>query len=293
MKAFFLHLTADGLLIVHVAAVFACVAGVTFWLLRVGQQFLARYRDTFTQSASANMADMFLFIDPTRLFYLNLAAIVILPAIIWVLTRDTLSTVAVLLLLVIMPRFVYTRMRKKRLARFEQQLPDALMMLSGSLRAGASLNMAIESLVRDQPAPLNQEFELFLRAQRIGLDFETGLSDMEARLPIQDFSMFVAALRINREIGGNLAAIMESLADTLRRKAMMEGKIESLTAQGKLQGIVMTGLPVLLAVLLNFLEPQAMSKLWTTPIGWGVLTVIVVMEALGYFMIRKITTIDV
>ena len=86
---------------------------------------------------------------------------------------------------------------------------------------------------------------------------------------------------------------METLGTTLRRKSMMEGKIESLTAQGKLQGIVMTGLPVLLGVLLNLIEPEAMSKLWTTNIGYMVLMVIVIMEILGYFMINKITSIDV
>ena len=111
--------------------------------------------------------------------------------------------------------------------------------------------------------------------------------------PMQDFRMLTTALRINREVGGNLAETIEALADTLRRKATMEGKIASLTAQGKLQGLVMTGLPVLLGVLLNFLEPEAMRKLWTTGIGWTVLSIIVVMELLGYFMIRKITSIDV
>ena len=73
----------------------------------------------------------------------------------------------------------------------------------------------------------------------------------------------------------------------------MEGKIESLTAQGKLQGVVMTGLPILLGVLLNFLEPEAMEKLWTTPVGWIVLAIVVFMLGLGYFMISKITSIDV
>ena len=105
--------------------------------------------------------------------------------------------------------------------------------------------------------------------------------------------MLTTALRINREVGGNLAETVESLADTLRRKSTMEGKIRSLTAQGKLQGIVMTGLPILLGVLLNFLEPEAMAKLWSTGVGWMVLTVIVVMELMGYAMIKKITSIDV
>lgn len=105
--------------------------------------------------------------------------------------------------------------------------------------------------------------------------------------------MLTTALRINREVGGNLAETIESLADTLRRKSTMEGKIESLTAQGRLQGIVMTGLPILLGMLLNFLEPEAMSKLWTTGVGWMVLAVIIGMEAAGYVIIRKITSIDV
>jgi tight adherence protein B len=166
-------------------------------------------------------------------------------------------------------------------------------MISGSMRAGASLSIALESLVKEQQPPLAQEFQLFLREQRIGVDFEDSLSHMEKRMPIPDLGMVISALRISREVGGNLAEVLEALADTLRRKHTMEGKIDSLTAQGKLQGIVMTGLPILLAFLLNILEPEAMEKLWTTPIGWVVLGIIIFMEGLGYFMISKITTIDV
>jgi tight adherence protein B len=184
-------------------------------------------------------------------------------------------------------------MRKQRLKRFEAQLPDGLVMISGAMRAGASLSIALESLVKEQPAPLSQEFELFLKEQRLGVEFEDSLKKMEKRIPLPDFSMLVTALLINREVGGNLAETMETLGTTLRRKGMMEGKIASLTSQGKLQGIVMAGLPILLGVLLNFIEPEAMSKLWTTTVGYLVMIVIIVMEMLGYFMINKITSIDV
>jgi tight adherence protein B len=239
------------------------------------------------------MADMFLFIDPNRLFRLNVIAIIILPVFTWIVFRDIPATLAVLLMLILLPAYVYRSMRKKRLKRFEVQLPDALAMVSGAMRAGASLNIALEGLVKEQPPPISQEFELFLKEQRLGVDFEVSMHNMEKRNPIPDFSMLVTALRINREVGGNLAETMETLADTLRRKAMMEGKIESLTAQGKLQGIVMTGLPILLGFLLNFMEPEAMSKLWTTPIGWALMVIIFIMLSMGYFLIRKITTIDV
>lgn len=254
---------------------------------------MGSYKETFTESASANAADMFMFVDATRLFYINLIAIVVIPLLIWLLIGDLLTAFAVFILLAVLPGIMYTRIRKKRLKKFEEQLPDGLMMLSGAMRAGASLNIALEGLVKEQPAPLGQEFELFMREQRLGTDFEKSLDHMEKRLPIPDFAMLTSALRINREIGGNLAEIIESLADTLRRKQQMEGKIESLTAQGKLQGIVMTGLPILLGVLLYFLEPESMEKLWTTTIGYGVLAVIFFMETLGYVMIRKITSIDV
>ncbi|MFT5133388.1 MAG: tight adherence protein B [Gammaproteobacteria bacterium] len=265
------------------------------WLVLANkaQSTMEGYKNTFTDSASNNMSDMFLFVDPNQLFVFNIVAMVILPSLVWLITRDIPASLVMLAIVILLPSMFYKSMRKKRLKRFESQLPDALAMISGAMRAGASLNIAMESLVKEQPAPISQEFELLLKEQRIGVDFEVSLKSMEERIPLQDFAMLVTALRINREVGGNIAETMESLGETLRRKAMMEGKIESLTAQGKLQGIVMTGLPVLLGVLLNFIEPEAMEKLWTTTVGWIVLAIIVVMELLGYVMIRKITSIDV
>lgn len=251
------------------------------------------YKKSFTETATNNMSDMFMSFDANQLFIINLVAIVVLPFITWLITGDIPATLGMLAVIIFLPTLFYRSMRKQRLKRFEAQLPDGLVMISGAMRAGASLNIALESLVKEQPAPLSQEFELFLKEQRLGVEFEDSLKKMEKRIPIPDFSMLVTALLINREVGGNLAETMETLGTTLRRKGMMEGKIESLTAQGKLQGIVMTGLPVLLGVLLNLMEPEAMSKLWTTTIGWVVLVIIIFMEMLGYFMISKITSIDV
>ncbi|NKB38274.1 MAG: secretion system protein F [Gammaproteobacteria bacterium] len=239
------------------------------------------------------MSDMFMSVDPNQLFMLNLVAMVMLPIITWFITGDIPATLTVLVIIILLPAFIYRSIRNKRLKRFELQLPDGLAMISGAMRAGASLNIALEGMVKEQPAPLSQEFELFLKEQRLGVEFEVSLKNMEQRIPIQDFNMLVTALLINREVGGNLAETMETLGETLRRKEMMEGKIQGLTAQGRLQGIVMTGLPIFLGFLLNFMEPEAMSKLWTTTIGWIVLTIIIIMEAIGYFIINKITSIDV
>jgi len=288
-----LSLAGDVLWLIVVATSFGCATLLMIAVMTRAQRFMVDYKTAFTETASSSLADMFSFADPVKLFYINIAAVVIVPLLVLLLFGDWKLAIAVMVLLLLIPNILYKIGRKRRFKKFERQLPDGLAMISGSMRAGASLNIALESLVKEQQPPLAQEFQLFLREQRIGVDFEDSLAHMEKRVPLPDLGMVISALRISREVGGNLAEVLEALADTLRRKHTMEGKIDSLTAQGKLQGIVMTGLPILLGVLLNFLEPEAMEKLWTTPIGWGVLGIVVVMEGLGYFMISKITSIDV
>ncbi len=288
-----INLSVNTSFYLAIASIFLMMTCLWFLFLKKATAAMENYKETFTATASSNMSDMFMSFDANQMFMINLGAIVILPIITWLVTGDIPATLGMLAVIILLPSIFYRSMRKQRLKRFEAQLPDGLVMISGAMRAGASLNIALESLVKEQPAPLSQEFELFLKEQRLGVEFEESLKKMEQRIPIPDFSMLVTALLINREVGGNLAETMETLGVTLRRKAMMEGKIESLTAQGKLQGIVMTCLPILLGVLLNFIEPEAMSKLWTTSIGYMVLVVIVIMEILGYFMISKITSIDV
>ncbi len=274
-----------------VAAVAAGIAG--YVAASAFRKFWKEYQTTFSESASANLGDMFMFVDPRRLFLLNVIGIVLVPLIVWLLSHNYIAAIGALIAMVSLPWFIYRTIRKNRFKKFEQQLPDALMAMASSLQAGASLPMAIEGLIKEQPKPLNQEFELLVRQTRIGVDMETALSNMEKRLPIPDFIIVVSAIKISREVGGNLIEVMEKLANTLRRKAAMEGKIDSLTSQGRLQGKVMTGLPILLAVVLMQIEPEAMQMLFTTPAGWATLAVIVVMEVLGYMTIAKITSIDV
>ncbi|MDF3037148.1 MAG: flp pilus assembly protein TadB, partial [Paucimonas sp.] len=244
-------------------------------------------------SAKTTLADMFIFLDATKLFYYNVGALVVVPVLVWIFTDNPVFVTFAAIAMLILPKQYIKMMRTRRAKRFEEQLPDALLMISGAMRAGASLNVAMESMVKEQKPPLSQEFELMLREQRLGLDFDAALVNMEKRNPSQDFSLIVSGLRISREVGGNLAEILESLATTLRDKATMEGKIRSLTAQGKMQGIIMTGLPLLMMAALNWLEPKAMGAMFTTFFGWVTLAVIIVMLTIGYVFIRKITTIDV
>jgi len=274
--------------VIAIAAVF-----IIWTLLELVMRLLRRQRETIKAEARGSLAGMFIFIDPTKMFYWNIAGLFILPPLLWFMFGNPVIPVAAAVALIVLPKWLVGFLKKRRLHLFETQLPDALLMISGSMRAGAGLNVAMESMVAESKPPVSQEFELLLREMRVGVDFDAALKHMEARLPLQDFIMVVSAMRIAREVGGNLADILESIADTLRRKHIMEGKIAALTAQGKIQGLVMTMLPLGMMFALYKLEPAAMAPLFNTLIGWAVLAVIAVMELLGYFFIRKIVSIDV
>jgi len=252
----------------------------------------ALYRNKFTRSADRELVDMFVFTDPTKLFLANLVMLVLIPLMVHSLFQLWVITGAVFVLLLFVPGMFWRSMRKKRFKRFEEQMPDAFMMLASSLQAGASLSTALETMTNQASPPLSQEFSLLTKRMRLGVSLEDGLLEMEKRIPLQSFVIASSAIRISREVGGNLVDTITSMAKTLRRKKKMEDKIDSLTSQGRAQGIFMAALPIILAILLGFLEPEAMRKLYTTREGLMVLVIMVIMQVMGYTFIRKITTID-
>lgn len=250
------------------------------------------YRKQFTSHAEMEMADMFIFAGGTQLFVLNAMLLLLVPLLLHVLFAHTVVTAAAALAMLFVPKLVFNHLRKRRLQKFEEQLPDAFMLLSSSLQSGASLNMALENVVHQSPAPLRDEFGLLIKSIRLGVSLEDALIKLEQRLPLPSFVMASSAIRISRDVGGNLVETINTMAAMLRRKRVMEGKIDSLTAQGRAQGTFMAMLPIFLAIILNFIEPEAMSQLYTTRNGLMVLAVMVVMEVLGFIFIKKITRID-
>ncbi|NMM13672.1 MAG: secretion system protein F [Rhodoferax sp.] len=277
--------------LIGVVVAAAIVIGMVGMLLV--RSWLNHQQATLATTAKTDLAAMFIFIDPKLLFKYSVGALVVIPILLLVVLDNPLVAVVSGVVVAFTPRYFVKHLQKSRITLFEKQLPDALLMVSGGMRAGASLAVALESMVKEQKPPLAQEFDLMLREQRLGVDFDSALSNMEKRMPLPDFVLLVAAMKITREVGGNFAEILESLSGTLRRKHEMEGKIKALTAQGKLQGIVMALLPVFLLAILTFMEPDAMAPLYNTLYGWGVLLVVSIMITIGYIGIQKIVNIDV
>ena len=281
------------MLVLLIITVLLAVGMVGFVFSNFLGTMAGRRVDKLKATAEKDLGDLFIFMDYKKLVYLNIGAFFFVPVVVWVVTLNPILVVISLAFPIIAPRLIVNFIRKRRLEKFRYQFPDALVMISSSMRAGASLSVALENLVRESKPPLNQEFALMLRNQRLGVSFDDALVKMEERIPLQEFSLFSAGTRISREVGGNLADMLDALADTLFKTLQTEGKIKSLTSQGKMQGVVMAGLPLLLMFALNILEPVAMHPLFHSLLGWGVLTLIAVMEFMGYMFIRKITDIDV
>lgn len=281
-------------LLFAVIGVAAVSAALLAWVaIEAGTAGLARYRERFTRQAQFQVREFFLFIDPRNLFIANIALMGLSGVVTWMVTGNPLLAAGALAACAMLPRAVYAGLRKRRLRQFEQQLPDALMMLSGGLRAGVGLSAAIQQLVAEAAAPLSQEFTLLLREQRLGVPLEQSLDNLHHRVPTQTTTLVVAAMRIASGTGGGLAETLERTSHTIRARLQMEGKIGALTAQGKLQAWVVGLLPVLLMMVLHKMEPDEMALLWHTQIGWAVLAVMGVLEVLGIYVIRKIIAIDV
>ncbi len=277
-----------------VTAVAALAAAILAWLvIDIGIGTMSRYRAHFTKRTRFQAREFFLFVDPAKIFHAHVALMALGAIVAGLATGSALSAAAVFIALALFPRVVYACLRKRRLRKFEEQLPDALMMLAGALRAGLNLNMAVAQLVVEAQAPLGQEFSLMLREQRLGVTLEQSLNGLVRRVPTQTTVLVVSAMRIASETGGGLAEMLERTANTVRSRLQIEGKIHALTAQGKLQAWVVGLLPVFLMLVLDHMEQEAMSQLWHTRMGWGALAVIAALECLGIYVIRRIVAIDV
>lgn len=280
-------------LLMIAVAIFGAMVMAGMYALQSGSVFMQRYQQSFMEQASMNLADMFLFVDPRQLFTINIVALIALPALIWIVTGNILLALIVAGVTAVLPKKLYVWLRQRRLDKIQQQLPDTLMMLAGSMKAGLGFRPALESLVRDGYPPLAQELALVLREQHMGVTPEEALGNLAKRVPIIDIELFVSAVSISREVGGNLAESLATLAETLRRRLIMEGKVKALTAQGKLQGIVMAMLPVILVVFLLWQYPDTMAPMFDSWSGYAVIATCVLLEYVGYKVCVKIMTIDI
>jgi tight adherence protein B len=183
--------------------------------------------------------------------------------------------------------------RKKRMTRIVSQLVDLLGMVSNSLKSGYGLMQSFEFASKQLPDPLGQEIRRMLRESTLGMAAEQALAALGQRLQSSDLDMVLTAINVQRSVGGNLAEILDKVAFTMRERERIRGEISTLTAQQKMTGIVIGGLPIFMFGIFMLLNPSYMSLLFTTMTGRFLMVGSAVMEVMGYFTIKRIMAIEV
>ena len=184
-------------------------------------------------------------------------------------------------------------MRKRRLAAFAKQLPEALELISRALRAGHSLASGFKLVADEMDAPIGKEFERCYEAQNLGIPLEDAIEEMTERVPNLDLRFFATAIVLQRQTGGDLAEILDKIGYLVRERFKIWGQIQALTGEGRLSGIVLLALPPVLFVVMWRLNPNYCMALFTDPMGHQMLAGAIVMQIIGALVIRKIVNIKV
>ena len=198
------------------------------------------------------------------------------------------------------PRFWLARRRSGRLGAFNKQLPDTITLIANALRAGSSFLQAIELVVRESRPPISTEFGRVIREVNLGLPFDQALENMVRRVRSDDLELMATAISIQHQVGGNLAEILDSISYTIRERVRIKGEIRTLTAQQRMSGYVVAGLPIALAGFLFVAAPGFMAPMFLNPpavmgLPAGVVILMIggFMMFLGFMFIRKIVDIEV
>jgi tight adherence protein B len=251
-----------------------------------------RFERAYLERMHQQLDAVFSRTDPKRFFYMHMGGLTLT----FILVSSSLGWPNAVLICAfggILPWVQLKRRIRKRKEALEDQLPDGLISMSNSLRAGLTLPQAMQVLVDNTAPPISEEFGLLLKEHRLGLTLDEAMSNMSERLISKNLDLIVTSVQVARVAGGNLPRVFEDTAEAIREISRLEAKIATMTAQGKLQAFVLGGLPPMMAFLIYKVDPTMIAPLWEDPIGWIILFFVALMEIVGVFMIRKILTVDV
>ncbi|QCO99372.1 type II secretion system protein F [Arthrobacter sp. 24S4-2] len=176
----------------------------------------------------------------------------------------------------------------KRRGKFDQQLGDTLQLLAGGLRAGHSILRAIDAAATESQSPTSEEMRRVITETSLGRDLLASLTDTSERMRNEDFVWIAQAIQINREVGGNLAEVLDQVNETIRERSEIKGHIKALAAEGKFSAYILIAMPIGIVVMLMMVNPGYMDSMFTHPLGWGMMAGSVVLMTIGSLWMRKI-----
>ena len=192
-----------------------------------------------------------------------------------------------------LPLFYVLSRRRRRFKLFVEQLPEALEMIVRSLQAGHSFSSALQAIATEMPEPVAREFGKAYEEQNLGLSMKVALENLADRMPIMDLKLCVTAILIQREVGGNLSEVLANISHTIRERFRIQGEIRVKTAQARLSGYIVSALPFILFFWINAANPKYLQSLYDHPMGMYILGSGIVMQIIGWLIIRKVVQIEI
>lgn len=282
---------------------FAAVTLAMLGLIDFGIYVAKRYRERYLEEAKTELDDILIQLPANRLLDLSitLSAIGAIVTVVLVSTKSEQMnwSIGVLAALVVggllfpIPRVILRLLKKQRLVKFNIQLEDALGMMSSSLKAGFSINQALEKVSEQDMHPIALEFRLLMQELQLGVPLDQALDNMARRIGSEDFELVATAIITARQTGGELTETLERVAALIRERGRISAKVRALTAMGRLQAIMIGAMPFLLLFGMYHISPAMMDSFVGSFAGVISISVVVILVICGFLMIRKITNVEV
>ena len=273
--------------------VFGSVAVFAFlgvWLFAAGWE---SYEQKYIQDAERSLDAIYLTLPPQHIVYLSVVCFAVTTLLWWWLFKSIIVALVFGATGLALPKLLLWYLKRKRDQKFDRQLVEALANLGNSLKAGFSLPQALGLLGQEMDNPMGQEIGLAMREMQVGVSMEEALQHLYERMPSRDLDLVITSILISREVGGDLSEIFDNISTTVRERHRIEGKINALSAQGKLQGFVICCIPPGIAIALNYIAPSLVEPLYTTLFGWALMGLVVILMGLGIYTIYRIVAIEV
>jgi tight adherence protein B len=214
-------------------------------------------------------------------------------AVAYLLRRDILITAAACLAAFFAPRIYVSTARRRRLREFTNQLGDTINLMVNGIRAGYSILQAMEAVSQEMGPPISEEFGRVVQEVQLGLTLEHAMNNMLRRVPSDDLDMMITAINVQREVGGNLAEVLDSIAFTIRERVRIKGELMAMTGQSRMSGYMIGTVPVALAIFLYIINPKYMGQMADHVCGYVMLACAGIGIAAGFAVINKVMQIDV
>lgn len=280
-----------------------CFALLAYVLFRAFSSGAESYTGQYSDATARQFEDIFLFIPARRIaeagWACGIAAFLLFTLLLFNPKQPGLTAIGIAVGIVAgagafqIPKQILVLLKERRRRRFNEQLVEALGQISNALKAGFSITQAFETVVANGENPIAQEFEVFLQQMRVGIGFSDALSNLDHRVGSEDLELVCSALDIARRTGGNLTEIFDKISVTIRERMRIERRVMTLTAQGRLQGVIVGAMPIVVGVAMAVFRPEIMMPYLKSPNGMAAIAAVIVLLTLGALMIRKIIRIDV